>query len=109
MSAPLNPPSFPEANATLFSDQGDKILQKINNNCGGASKAADVTPANGADLPNPGRIFIGSTSGGAAVKVDTFGGQTVTFATVIAGTMLPVAVRRVYSTGTTATNLIVVY
>jgi len=107
MSAPLNPPSFAEANATLFTDQGAKLLQKINSNLGGACKAAAVTPNDGADLPHPGRVWVGT---GGSVKVDCLlTGNTVTFGNVPSGTFIPVHVRRVYSNGTTATQMVVVY
>lgn len=45
-------------------------------------------------------------SGAGDVKVVTIGGSTVVFAAVPAGTILPVACVRVFSTGTTATGLV---
>lgn len=70
------------------------------------SSAAAVTPADGADLPKTGRIWVGGTGN---VKVDTISGDTVTFNSVPAGTILPVRVKRVYATGTTGTNMVVCY
>lgn len=48
-------------------------------------------------------LYVGGTGD---VKVLTMFGSTVTFTAVPAGTVLPVAVIRVFSTGTTATNLV---
>lgn len=62
-----------------------------------------ITPADGADLAIQAKaIYVGGTG---ALKVDTVDGSTLTFAAVPVG-FFPVRVRRVYATGTTATNLI---
>ena len=75
---------------------------------GPAENAAAVTPADGADLANSTRaLFVG---GAGAVKVDMVGGTTgVTLTGVVAGSVLPIRVSRVYSTGTTATNIVALY
>lgn len=70
------------------------------------SRALAVAPNDGADLSKAGRIYVG---GAGAVVVDTIGGDTVTFAAVPAGTVLPVRVKRVRSTSTTATNIVVLF
>lgn len=48
-------------------------------------------------------IYVG---GAGNIRVDMVSDDTVTFNGVVAGTILPIRVRKVYSTGTTATNLI---
>lgn len=68
--------------------------------------AAAVTPADGSDLPRAGRLYVG---GAGAVKVTTVAGTDVTFSAVPAGTVLPVRVKKVFSTGTVATNMVVMY
>ncbi len=68
------------------------------------SAAAVVTPNDGTDLSTAGIIYVG---GSGDVKVDTLAGDTVTFYGVPAGSYVPVRVKRVYSTGTTATNMVV--
>lgn len=68
-----------------------------------AQKAAAVTPGDTGHLEQPAFLYIG---GNGNVKVDTVGGDTVTFTGVVAGTTLPVIVVRVYSTDTTATNMV---
>lgn len=69
--------------------------------------AFDVTPHDTNDLA------IGATAvyvGGAGdMKVDTSLGQTVTFVGLGTGVILPVRVSRIYSTGTTATDIIGLY
>ena len=68
-----------------------------------ADNAAAVTPNDSTDLTNTARaLYIGTTGN---VKVDTAAGDTVTFYSVPAGGILPVRVKRVYSTGTTASNI----
>lgn len=73
-----------------------------------ATEAVAVTPADGSDLTTTqALIYIGV---GGDVKVDCSGsGDAIVFKNCIAGTVLPVKVDRVYSTGTTATNLVALY
>ena len=57
------------------------------------------------DLPRYSRsLFVG---GAGNLKVDMMNGETVTITGVTAGTTLPIRVGRIWSTGTTATNLMV--
>ncbi len=51
-------------------------------------------------------LYVG---GDGNVKVTTKGGDDVTFNGMSAGDFLPVAIVRVWSTGTTATNLVVMW
>jgi hypothetical protein len=68
-----------------------------------ADNAAAVTPNDATDLTNTARaLYVGGTGN---VKVDTAAGDTVIFYSVPAGAIIPVRVKRVYSTGTTATNI----
>ena len=48
-------------------------------------------------------LYIG---GAGDVKIQTASGSTLTFSSVNAGTFLPVQTIQVYSTGTTATNIL---
>lgn len=69
-----------------------------------AENAAAITPNDTTDLTNATRsLYIG---GAGNVKIDTVLGDTVTLSGVVAGTVIPVRVSRVYATGTTATNLV---
>ncbi len=68
------------------------------------SAAAVVTPNDSSDLSKEGIVYVG---GAGDVKVNTIAGNTVTFYGVPAGSYVPVRVKRVYSTGTTATNMVV--
>jgi hypothetical protein len=72
--------------------------------------AAAVTANDTADLPrSPTRgLYIG-TAGTGTLKVDMAGGDTVTFAGLTAGTRLPIAVTRVYATGTGVSSIVALY
>jgi len=77
-------------------------------------RAAAVTPSNTADIPYVGGgdinwpcvLFIG---GAGNLRVLTAGGDDVTFTGVLAGSFLPVQVKRVFATGTTATNIVALW
>ena len=72
-----------------------------------ASFAFDITPDDNANLDViPRAIYIGVTGD---VKVDMARDGTVTFVGVAAGEILPIRVKRVYDTNTTATNIIGLY
>jgi hypothetical protein len=69
-----------------------------------ARTALAVTPSDSADLTLIARaLYVG---GAGNLSVDTVGGDTVSFVGVQAGSFLPVRVRRVRATGTTATNIV---
>ena len=78
-----------------------------------SGRAAAVTPSDTINIPS----INGGTNNGCVlyvggygdVKVDTIGGDTVTFVGVNGGTFVPVQVLRVYATGTTATNIIALW
>ena len=63
-----------------------------------------VTPSDATDLAVSTRgLFVGGAGNLVAVKEDN---TTVTFTGVIAGQILPIRVRRVNATNTTATNIV---
>lgn len=72
-----------------------------------ADHAASVTPSDSADLSNAAikGLYVGGTGN---IKVTTVRGDTVTFNSVPVG-FFNVGVKRVFSTGTTATNIIALY
>ena len=72
-----------------------------------AENAAEISPSDSSDLTNTARALYVGTQGN--VKVTTAGGDTVTFEGIAAGSIIPVRVQRVFSTGTTATNLVSIY
>ena len=66
-----------------------------------------ITPYNNTDLAYTTRgLWVG---GAGAVKVTLYGGDTVTLSGVAAGTLLPIRVTKVFSTGTDATLLVGLY
>lgn len=75
---------------------------------GPAWNAAAVTPNDSTDLSVTARaLYIG---GAGDVKVDMVStGTAVTFTGLLAGTVLPVRAARVYSTDTTATNIVAIW
>jgi hypothetical protein len=62
-----------------------------------------ITPAD-SDLVQPVRaLYIG---GSGNLRISDTGGGAVTFVGAVAGTILPVMAKRVWATGTTATNIV---
>jgi hypothetical protein len=72
-----------------------------------AANAVALTTSDTVDLTNYSRALYVGVAGN--VKVDTVGGQTTTFVGVAAGSILPVRVKRVYATLTTAASLVALY
>ena len=73
-----------------------------------AANAAAVTPDDDSNLPT--LATKGLWVGGAGnVKVGTVNGNTVTFNSVPAGILLRIQAKRVYATGTTATNIVALW
>lgn len=71
----------------------------------GATTAVVITPSDSTDLAIgfTRAIFVGGTGDLSVIMLD---GQTITFPSVAAGSMLPLCVSRIRATGTTATNII---
>ena len=66
-----------------------------------------VTPDNNTDLAYvPRGLWVG---GAGSVNVVLAGGQTVLFAGIQAGTLLPLRVSRVKSSSTSATNIVAIW
>lgn len=75
-----------------------------------ARKATAVTPSDSTDLTAYARsLYVGGAGNVAVIMADQSGDTAVTFVGVAAGTVLPVQVRRVMSTNTTATNILALY
>lgn len=68
--------------------------------------ATTITTSDTTNLPTPSVIYVG---GAGAVKVTTAQGDDVTFSGLQAGTVIPVQVIRVWTSGLTATNLLRIY
>jgi hypothetical protein len=72
---------------------------------GSAEYIVAITPNDGTDLDEYSRaVYVG---GAGDLTVMTVDNTVVTFFAVPAGAMLPIRVRRVRSTSTTATNILV--
>lgn len=72
-----------------------------------AVRAITITPADGSDIANVSRaIWVGGAGNLAVILAgDT---SAVTFTGVPAGTLLPLRVKRVMSTNTTATSIVAI-
>ena len=68
--------------------------------------AEAVVPSNTNMFASPSVVYVGSAGN---VQVTTAQGDTVVFANVPAGGIIPVQVDQVWSTNTTAANLVRVY
>jgi hypothetical protein len=77
-------------------------------------RAAAVTPSNTVNIPSisgptdarPCVLYVGT---GGTLKVLTEGGDEVTFTNIQDGSFFPVNVIKVFSTGTSATNIIAIW
>jgi hypothetical protein len=72
-----------------------------------ALNGAVVTPSDSADLPNVARGVYCGTAGD--LKVTTINGDVITFTSLVGGVIHPICAARIWSTGTTAANIIAVY
>ncbi|HEY7330151.1 MAG TPA: hypothetical protein VH592_21115 [Gemmataceae bacterium] len=86
-----------------------KYAAPVNITAGGSSfgNAAAVTPSDSTPLTEAAAaLWVG---GAGNLVVITISGQTVTFSAVAAGTLLPISVSSVKSTGTTATLILALW
>ena len=70
--------------------------------------AVEVTPSDDTDLSNRDcrALYVGTTGN---VKVKLVTGENITFVNVPSGMILPVMVKRVFSTGTVASDIVALY
>lgn len=68
--------------------------------------ATAITPADTNLTTFPHALYIGTAG---TLKVTTVNGDDVTFGNVTAGTLLNLHVKRVWSTGTSASNIVGLY
>lgn len=74
-----------------------------------ALSAASITPNDSVDLPNYARmIYVGEGGSTKDIKLTTLNGDTVTLRNVPTG-ILMVQAKRVWSAGTTATELVALW
>ena len=80
---------------------------EVGNGQSPADYAVAVTPNDSTDLARtPRAVYVG---GAGNLNVDMSDGTTILFANLTAGTILPVRVKRVRATSTTATSLVALY
>ncbi|QIE41258.1 spike base protein, RCAP_Rcc01079 family [Meridianimarinicoccus aquatilis] len=66
-----------------------------------------IVPSDAADLPHVTRAIYVGTAG--EIQAELASGVTVSFISVPAGTMLPLRLRKILSTGTTAGDLVALW
>lgn len=72
-----------------------------------AYNAAGVTPSDSSDLPKTAfGLYVGQTGD---VKITTLQGLVVTFEQLASGVIHPIAARRVWASGTSATGIVAVW
>ena len=70
-------------------------------------EAFSVTPSDTVDLAKYTRgIYVG---GGGDLRIELINGDIVTFVELVAGVIHPIRVKKVFSTSTTATDILGVY
>lgn len=57
----------------------------------------------------PAVLYVGTAAAGATLKVRSAGGDDATFVNVQQGSFIPVQVKRVYNTGTSASNIVALF
>lgn len=73
-----------------------------------AGNAVVVTPSDSVDLAIPTRALWVGVSGNISVEMEGIG-SAIVFSGIATGTLIPIAVSRVNSTLTTATNIVALY
>jgi hypothetical protein len=68
-----------------------------------------VTPSDTATIGPFAALYVGSISGGSAVKVTDLKGNKTTYSGLVAGTYLRVQGTRVWATGTTASGIVMLF
>lgn len=81
-----------------------------------AFNAEVVTPNDSADIVLSGSAITGVDNGaclfvgtGGSLTITTIGGQTVTLTNIANGQFIPIQVKKVFATGTTASNILALY
>jgi hypothetical protein len=67
-----------------------------------------ITPDDGADLADFGLVYVGTGGNLVVVAAGDPDGTNITLSNVPSGTLLPILIKRVRATSTTATNLVLV-
>lgn len=70
------------------------------------SDSAEITDITGALNANGCLLYVGT---GGSIKVKTIAGDILTFVNVLSGTFLPIQVKQVYATGSTATDILALW
>jgi hypothetical protein len=94
-------PNYPAAAGSLAYDQNVSLESPV-----GGGEAIVITSGDHALTYASRALWVGS---GGDVKVDMLDGTALTFLGVSEGTLLPIRISKVYSSGTTASNMVAVW
>tara|TARA_Y100000385_G_C12928263_1_gene565627 strand:+ start:193 stop:708 length:516 start_codon:yes stop_codon:yes gene_type:complete len=100
-------------NETSAASLASRIVAIIGNDTvivqtvGTFANSQNVTVLKGSD--EPAVLYVGTAAAGATLKVRSAGGDDATFVNIQQGSFIPVQVKRVYNTGTTATNIVALF
>ena len=107
---------FTDTVDVVWQDTSEVLWEKAEMSLGGGlgledsdrvySNALSVTPDDSNDLTKSGLIYVGT---GGNIKVDFINFGTVTILNVPSGRFIQSRVKKVYATGTTASDLVVIF
>ncbi len=88
--------------ASVDSDTKITLVKNLGVGSGASSKVL-------AGSEEPAVLYVGTAAAGATLKVRSAGGDDATFVNIQQGSFIPVQVKRVYKTGTTASNIVALF
>ena len=88
--------------ASVDSDTKITLVKNIGVSSGASSRVLAASD-------EPAVLYVGTAAAGATLKVRSAGGDDATFVNIQQGSFIPVQVKRVYNTGTTASNIVALF
>jgi len=99
-------------NTTTSNNDGARIVT-VNSETQITCAVATTAVGNNFDIlsqsEEPAVLYVGTAAAGATLKVRSAGGDDATFVNIQQGSFIPVQVKRVYRTGTTASNIVALF
>ena len=99
-------------NTTTSNNDGTRIIS-VNSETQITCAVATTSVGNTFDIlsqsTEPAVLYVGTAAAGATLKVRSAGGDDATFVNVQQGSFMPVQVKRVYNTGTTASDILALF
>ena len=99
-------------NTTTSNNDGARIVT-VNSETQITCAVATTAVGNNFDIlsqsTEPAVLYVGTAAAGATLKVRSAGGDDATFVNIQQGSFIPVQVKRVYDTGTSASNIVALF